>query len=210
MGSLLARDCRVPKKRFQLIAVVVALSVGLLVRDPSARAQDGSSEPTYRLDIGLGLRFMPIGWFDLADGARRTGFRAYPAFGGAPFVDYRLGRYVSVGVSPELTLNVIPNRSDYYVGTMLAGDARIQLRYPTQTRFEPYAMATCGYSVIWRADASSAKGPVVGGAVGSRLQLSSRHSVFLEAAYQKGFQRVDGGDYGPSYVIVSAGWQVGT
>jgi hypothetical protein len=108
-----------------------------------------------------------------------------------------------------MTLNVIPNRSDYYVGTMLAGDARIQLRYPTQTRFEPYAMATCGYSVIWRADASSAKGPVVGGAVGSRLRLSSRHSVFLEAAYQKGFQKVDGGDYGPSYVIVSAGWLVG-
>jgi hypothetical protein len=120
-----------------------------------------------------------------------------------------VSRFLSLGVSPELTLNVIPNRSDYVVGKMLVGDARVQLRYPMQTRFEPYAMLTGGYSVIWRDGVSSATGPVLGGAVGCSVSLSRRHALFLEFNYQKGFQTVGGQDYGPSYLIIAAGWRGG-
>jgi len=152
---------------------------------------------------------MPVGWFDLADASGRKGFSAYPALGIAPFGDYRIGRYFSVGFSPEITLNVIPNRSDYYAGKMLVADARLQARYPNQGRFEPYGIVTGGYSVIWRAGGvGSAKGPTVGGMVGCRLKIGGRHAIFAEVGYQKGFQTADGGAYGPSYVITSAGWQV--
>jgi hypothetical protein len=182
----------------------------IVVLADSVQTEDGSAISSHKLEAGIGLRFMPIGWFEFYDAARRTSFRAYPALGFAPFVDYRACRYFSVGVSPELTLNVIPNRSDYIVGKMLVGDARFQFRYPTQTRFEPYAMLTGGYSIIWREEgASSATGPVLGGAVGASVHVSKRHALFVEIDYQKGFQTIDGHDYGPSYLIIATGWHAG-
>jgi hypothetical protein len=171
----------------------------------AARGATGLAD---RFEVGLGLHFMPVGWFDLADYANRD-FRAYPALGFAPFVDYRLSRYIGVGLSPEVTLNVIPNRDNYSVGEMLTFDVRLQARYPNQGPLEPYAIATGGYSVIWRAEGSAAHGPAVGVSLGLRLRFARRHAVFLEASYQKGFQRVDGGAYGSSYLVTGAGWQVG-
>jgi len=197
--------------RAHLAVVVVGALTGVLTSgaDSTAFAQTAVSEPDYRVEAGLGLRFMPIGWFDLSDAGNQTGFRAYPALGIAPFLQYEIDRYIGIGFSPELTLNVIPNRSDYHVGEMLAGVVRMEARYPNRTRFQPYAVATGGYSVIWRANANSAKGFVVEAGIGSRLVLASRHALFIEIDYQKGFQTVDGGDYGPSYFVIGSGWQIG-
>jgi len=160
-----------------------------------------------RFEAGLGLRFMPIGWLDMPDVANRS-FRAYPALGFAPFVDYRLSRFFSVGISPEVTLNVVPNRSGYHGGEMLVLDARLSARYPYQGLIEPYAIVTGGYSVIWRNEASAASGPAVGATLGLRLKFAQRHAVFAELGYQRGFQRVEGQAYSPSYLIMGAGWQV--
>ena len=196
----------------KLPALIAACLVGVVVSVGEAKhacAQGVDSSAPRRVEAGIGLRFMPVGWFDLADASGRKDFRATPAVGIAPFGDYRIGRYFSVGFSPEITLNVIPNRSDYYVGKMLVADARLEAHYPNKGRFEPYAMATGGYSVIWRAGgAGSAKGPTVGGMVGGRVKIGDRNAIFAEVGYQKGFQTVDGGAYGPSYVITGAGWQV--
>jgi hypothetical protein len=116
---------------------------------------------------------------------------------------------LSVGASPEVTLNVIPNRSDYHAGHMLTLVVRLQARYSDWGRIEPYAIATGGYSIIWRADASTASGPALAGTLGLRLRFARRHAVFAELSYQKGFQRADGQAYGPSYLIMGAGWQLG-
>jgi hypothetical protein len=195
----------------KLPALTAACLVGVVSVGEAkhACAQGVDSSAPRRVEAGIGLRFMPVGWFDLADTSGRKGFSAYPALGIAPFGDYGIGRYFSVGFSPEITLNVIPNISDYHVGRMLVADARLQARYPNQGRFEPYAIVTGGYSVIWRAGGvGSAKGPTVGGMVGCRVKIGGRQAIFAEVGYQKGFQTVDGGAYGPSYVITSAGWQV--
>jgi hypothetical protein len=174
----------------------------------NAERQDNDFSLPSRFEAGLGLRFMPIGWFDIPDAANRS-FRAYPAIGFAPFVDYRLSGYFSVGFAPEVSVNVIPNRSDYYVGEMLLFDARLQVRYPNQSHFEPYVIATGGYSVIWRNGASTAYGPAVGVTLGLRGKFAVRHALFAEASYQKGFQSTGGDAYRPSYVIMSVGWQAG-
>ena len=191
-----------------LLSVWTATSL-MVLGAANGHAQGQTELSSSRVDVGLGLRFMPVGWFDLQDGAHRSGFRAYPALGFAPFVDYRLHRYVSLGFSPEVTLNVIPNRSDYVVGEMLLGNARVQVRYPNRSRFEPYAILTGGYSVIWRSGDDAASGPVAGGALGLRARVAGTHAIFAELTYQKGFQTLDGGAYGPSYLIIGAGWQVG-
>ena len=74
---------------------------------------------------------------------------------------------------------------------------------------QPYAMLTGGYSVIWRSEADAASGPVVGGVLGLRVKVAGMHAIFSELSYQKGFQTLDSGAYGPSYLIIGAGWQVG-
>jgi len=194
----------------RLLGLVPACLVGLMSIGQArhSHAEEVAPASTRRIETGIALRFMPVGWFDLADASNRHGFRAYPALGIAPFVDYRIHRYFSVGFSPEITLNVIPNRSDYVVGKMFVADARLQARYPNQSRFEPYGIVTGGYSVIWRDGIGSAEGPTVGGTVGCRVKLGQRHAIFGEIGYQKGFQTADGGAYGPSYLITSVGWQV--
>jgi hypothetical protein len=195
------------------VAVGAAEAVGATATaESNPTAAIGPSAPA-RFEAGIALRFMPIGWFDLYDAFNRD-FRAYPALGLAPFLDFRIGRYITVGLSPELTLIVIPNRQDYLVGHMLAAMARLQIRYPEWGRFEPDAIASGGYSVIWRtsgraSNTNSATGPLAGGTVGVRLKFARRQGVFAELGYQKGFQRLDGQAYGPSYLITGAGWQVG-
>jgi len=169
----------------------------------------GANEETAaaRYEGGIALRFMPIGWFEIPDVAGRD-FRAYPALGFALFVDRVLHRYFCVGISPEVTLNVFPNRADYSVGNMLTFAARLQAQYPGHV-IEPYAVATGGYSLIWRDDGGRAWGPAVGASLGVRLRLSTRRALFGELGYQKGFQRADGSPYGPSYLIIGAGLRVG-
>ena len=92
---------------------------------------------------------------------------------------------------------------------MLLCNARLQVRYPNRSRFEPYAVLASGYSVICRSGADAASGPVAGGALGLRARVAGTHAIFAELTYQKGFQSLDGGAYGPSYLIIGAGWQVG-
>jgi hypothetical protein len=194
----------------RLLGLVPACLVGLMSigQAKHSRAEGVDLSSTRRIETGIGLRFMPVGWFDLADPSNRHGFRAYPALGIAPFVDYRVHRYFSIGFSPEITLNVIPNREGYHGGQMFVADARLQARYPNQSHFEPYGLATGGYSVIWWPGSGSAQGPTVGGMIGCRVKLGQRHAIFGEVGYQKGFQTEDGGAYGPSYLITSVGWQV--
>jgi hypothetical protein len=186
----------------------------LALLSPAVHAQNNDGTPGTtkesdgaRFETGVALRFLPVGWFDMFDVANRD-FRAYPALGFALFVDRRLHRYFSVGASPEVTLNVIPNRSEYSAGRMVALAARLQAQYPGRV-VEPYAIATAGYSILWREGTSRASGPVVGASLGLRLRFAKRHAVFGELGYQKGFQQVDGRAYAPSYLITGAGWQVG-
>lgn len=155
---------------------------------------------------GVGLQFMPVGWFELYDPAGRD-FRAYPALGVAAFVDYRLNRYASLGLSPALTLNVIPNRGMDSGGSMVTLKAPLKVLYPTRT-FEPYAVVAPGYSVIRRHDVGDASGPTVEVALGLGYRVRLRHAIFVEIGYQRGFHQARGQPFSPSYVITSIGWQI--
>jgi hypothetical protein len=158
------------------------------------------------MEAGGGLRFMPIGWFDLGDQPGRK-FRAYPALGGQLFFDYKLSQMLSLGVSGEITGNVIPNRSDYQVGTMYTGSVRFSARYPTEKRWQPFVMVTVGYSRI-ALSSSNASGLAVSGWTGLRLNLTTRHRIFAQAGYEMGLQQLDGNNYAPSYLITELGWLI--
>lgn len=194
-----------PKNLF--VALVLFCSIGPAWCGASAAEVGDVAGP--RFELGIGARFMPTGWFDLADASDRS-FRAYPALGGEVFLDRRLGPIFSVGLGAEVTGNVIPNRSDYVVGTLYAGAARIGARYPTASRFKPFATLTGGYSLIsFSSGPSSATGALVSGWLGTQVTLGATNRVLAQVGYERGFQTLSGGDYAPSYLVTELGWLVG-
>jgi hypothetical protein len=132
--------------------------------------------------------------------------------GVAPFIDYRLNRFVSIGFTPELTLNVIPKTMDYPISVMLAGSLRLKAEYPGLARVVPYVLVEPGYSFLFGCctdggGSGDAHGFVASAYVGTRLPIGARHSIFVEAGYMRGFQKDGGREYAPSYVVLAAGWQ---
>jgi hypothetical protein len=183
--------------------------VGLLALSSVAQADERG------VDIGIVLRFMPTGWFNWSGRAEdpSSRLRAYPALGGAPYVDFRWSRYASVGFMPELTLNVIPKVEHYPVSALLAGSLRLKLQYPDWHSVVPYLIVAPGYSLIARYESvgagdGSAHGFVAGAYAGLRTQVSSHHALLVEAGYLHGFQKTGGDSYAPAYVVVGLGWQV--
>lgn len=195
-------------KRWNLRLIVAFAGAAGLSLPVRAETEDEGQVRRERFEVGLRVQFMPIGWFDLADTSHRADFRAYPAFGVAVFGDYRLNPYLSFGVSPEITLNVFPNRADSEVGDRLVLDGRVQLRYPSRL-FEPYVVVAGGYSRIFRSYKGTAQGPVVAAVLGGRGRLGRGHALIAELGYQKGFEFDSAGDYSPAYLVTGLGWQVG-
>ncbi len=183
------------------LLVLLAAGLGIPFRAAAASEKDAP------LRIGAAIRAMPVGWFELADPWNRS-FRAYPAFGGSLFLDYTVHPFVRVGVSPSLTLNVIPNRSDYAVGTLFSGKARAVVQIPISRFVVPYVLLEAGYSAIFREEVETAHGLLASGSLGLRVPIRS-HAVLLELGYEHGFQELGGRAYAPSFCVVSLGWEMG-
>lgn len=189
--------------------IATLLLVGATTMTVSSRAR--GEETGRRVEVGLAARYMPTGWFSWSGqpGATSSDLRAYPALGAAPFVDYRLNGFVSIGFTPELTLNVIPKTAHYPISLMLAGSLRLKVEYPGLARVVPYALVQPGYSFLFGDEAGSgdAHGFVASAYVGTRVPIGARHSIFVEAGYMRGFQKDAGREYAPSYVVLAAGLQ---
>jgi len=187
------------------------LGIGLTLASAGTLAQ----EPSRRIEVGLAVRYMPTGWFEWSGrtGATESALGAYPALGGALFVDYRLNPAVSIGLMPELTLNVIPRTTYYPVSAMTAGSLRLKVEYPGLRVLAPYVLLAPGYSSMFAynntgGSSGDAHGFVLSAYAGLRIPTGTRHSVFAEGGYQHGFQKNDGHSYAPSYLVLSAGWQM--
>ena len=166
------------------------------------------------LEIGLGLRFMPTGSFEWTGrpGDHPSNLRAVPALGGSLFVDYRLNPFLSIGFMPELTLNVIPKiDTGYPVSALIAGSLRLKVQCPTWRYVVPYILLAPGYSWLHKygttIDSGNSHGFLVGAYGGARVPVTTRHSIFSEVGYLRGFQKSGEQDYAPSYLVVALGWQ---
>ena len=127
-------------------------------------------------------------------------------------MDYRLNRFASVGFMPELTLNVIPKVDDYPVSAMISGPVRLKAQYPDWRFVVPYILLAPGYS--WLSEynntgtqSGNSHGFAVGVYGGACVPVTSRHSIFAEAGYVRGFQKDGARTYAPSYLVVALGWQ---
>lgn len=187
------------------IVASLLVFVALAVPSQMARAQDSLR----RFEVGLAFRFMPAGWFDWSG----SDLRAYPALGAAPFLDYRMNRFLSIGFMPEFTLNVIPKVEGYPVSAMIAPALRVKLEYPGLRFVVPYVLLAPGYSWVLSYEETGAGGRDAHGFAlsaygGARVPLGQRCSVFAEFGYLRGFQSEGGNAYAPSYLVIAAGLQV--
>jgi hypothetical protein len=168
-----------------------------------------AEEQDQRLEFGIVARFMPTGWFDWSS---HTPLRAYPALGGALFIDWRLHRFISIGFMPELTLNVIPKlATGYPVSAMTTGSIRLKAQYPDWQVVIPYLLLAPGYSVLSRYggdQTGDAHGFSLGAYGGVRVPVSRRNSILAEGGYLRGFQADGGRAYAPSYLVLALGWQL--
>ena len=199
------RECRLAS------CCAFVLGVGLTLAPSGTLAQ----EPSRPIDVGLAVRYMPTGWFEWSGrmGASESALGAYPALGGALFIDYRLTPALSIGFMPELALNVIPRTTYYPVSAMTAGALRVKVEYPGLRVLAPYVLLAPGYSSMFAynntgGSSGDAHGFVLSAYAGLRIPTGTRHSVFAEGGYQRGFQKNDGRRYAPSYLVLSAGWQM--
>lgn len=192
------------------MVAAVLVFVAVAVPASTAHAQDAPE----RVEVGLAFRFMPTGSFDWSGRtpAASSSLGAYPALGAAPFVDYRLNRFASIGFMPEFTMNIIPRVTDYPISAMIAGSLRAKLQYPGMRFLVPYVVLAPGYSSIFCYEnlsntGGTGHGFVLGAYGGARAPIHGRHSLFAEAGYMHGFQKDGGRDFAPSYLVIAAGWQ---
>jgi hypothetical protein len=156
---------------------------------------------------------MPTGSFEWSGRpGHPSTLHANPALGGAPFVDYRLNRFFSVGFMPELTLNVIPDAYDYNGAIMMAASFRLKAQYPAWRVVVPYVLFAPGYAWVFDFENTHigdvvSHGFVLGAYGGARVPVTPRHSIFAEAGYMRGFQKDGDRSYAPSYLVVALGWQ---
>jgi hypothetical protein len=197
-----------------------AWSLLLLFGSLSLASSDASAEtPLRHAEVGLAARFMPTGWFDWSGPSRppESDLRAYPALGGAPFVDYRLNPAISIGFMLELTLNVIPKTDAFSPGSpptsaMLAGSFRVKVEYPGLRVVAPYLLLAPGYSVMFSygesVESGDAQGLLLSAYAGLRFPVGAQHSVFAEGGYLHGFQMREGNRYAPRYLVLAMGWRM--
>jgi hypothetical protein len=180
-----------------------------------------ADEPPGRMDAGVLFRFMPTGWIRASEHSPPD-IRALPALGGALFFDYSLNPFLSIGASPELTLNVIPKvQGGYPVSALIAGSLRFRAQYPRWRHVVPYVLFSPGYSVISSykkagpgcacsdyVDNGDSHGFMLAGYGGLRVWITPHHSIAAEMGYVHGFQTDATRTYAPAYLSVALGWQV--
>ena len=159
-----------------------------------------------RLQIGLSFIPMAAGTIMLAPKGVPEGHDAYFAYGFAPSIDYRIFAGLSLGLTPQATLNVRA-KDDKSKGKQIDLMLRVAYTQAVAEKIRLYAEVLPGYSIILTDDQS--KGLVVAGGVGVIMDFTDGAFANLGVGYEKGFQKFNNGnsseDHSTRYVRVALG-----
>jgi hypothetical protein len=153
------------------------------------------------VEVGLLFEFLPTGRFTTTYGfslgyGQQVSIDAAATVGVAPFIDFPLSAYASVGLSPQVIfgvkgMNSVNSASEYDLRARLTG------RYPISPAGAVYARISPGYSYIsyptppYFSPIKSAKGVVVDFSIGGEIAVVSKLKLLIELGYQQGYQSVD-------------------
>lgn len=178
--------------------MMIAASSLVALCSSSAFAQEGgatTAEAAPRMQMTAQLEMSPTGSVSgSAMGMDLGSDDTKIAYGISAGFDYALNKYVSVGVSPRLILNVITKSASDNADAAKEVDLRARLvgHLPIAPSLEAYAALTPGYSILM-ADGPDASGFALGGAVGVSYDLSPRMFLAGEVGYQRAFTSQDVG-----------------
>jgi hypothetical protein len=161
--------------------------------------------------LGLGLVLLPAGTGSLSSRAAGLGVSGDLAFSVAvaPYFDYQLLSFFSLGFSPIFTFN---QKSPEDTSSASEMDLCLRLRfgYPAHDRFYPRVVITPGYA-LWFPSGDTWSGFHIGVAGGADLRISQSAWFFFEAGYRISFlslsQRGASADLHLGYVNVTFGVQ---
>jgi len=182
--------------------ILAAGSLATLISS-SAFAQEGGVSGTAeapKMTVAAQIEVLPVGSAKLS----APGVADVPssdtavAYGISGSFDYALTRYLSIGVSPRLVLNVKDNTDNADGTSSEAGkqlDLRAQIRghYPVAPGLELYASVTPGYTILMNPidGQPNPMGFAIGGAVGATYDVSPKLFVSGEVGYQRAFTSYD-------------------
>ena len=194
---------------------VVALTLVALAA--TARAQDLASSPDSRprLEVSLSVLPMGLGRFTSSPGGMATTDDAAFSYGLALHAGYIVIPGLTVGVVPQVLLNVKPKVQDGDAAQELDLFARIAYTQQLVDSIGLFVEVMPGYSLIRPPNNSgdTSSGLVLGLGGGATIPLSERAFASLGLGYQIGFQKLPAKDLSPEgpstrYVRVAIG--VGT
>jgi hypothetical protein len=193
---------------------VVALTLVALAA--TARAQDlaSSPDPQPRLEVSLSLLPMGLGRFTASPGGMTTTDDAAFSYGVALHAGYVVIPGLTVGLVPQLLLNVKPKVQDGDAAQEIDLFARIAYSQQLVDSIALFVEVLPGYSLIHPPNnGDNSMGLVLGLGGGATMPLSERSFASLGVGYQVGFQKLPAKDLAPEgpstrYVRVAIG--VGT
>jgi len=182
--------------------ILAAGSLATLISS-SAFAQDAGVSATTdapKMTLAAQVEVLPVGSAKLTAPGASASFDTAVAYGISGSFDYALTRYLSIGVSPRLVLNVNDN-GDHSADVGSANDAgkeidlraRIRGHYPVAPGLELYAAVTPGYTILVSPveGDNNRMGFAIGGAIGATYDISPKLFVSGEVGYQRAFTSVD-------------------
>jgi hypothetical protein len=179
-------------KKIGLVGLMVVAIAG------TARAQDSTvataSAPAPKRKMHVALMFLPMsnGSFTAVYGGMPATLDAAFAPGGAISVGWEVAPGLTVGLAPQLLLNVKPKEdpitTDPAASMEIDAMVRAAYAYPLTDTIAVYAAVLPGYSLVKPKTGDPAKGLVIAGEIGGIMNLTERAFVSLGGGYQKGYQ----------------------
>ena len=112
---------------------------------------------------------------------------------------------LTVGIAPQLILNVKAKDGDGDASKQYDLMARVAYAYTVAPKFAIYAEVLPGYSIISPPHGDSGKGFVIAGGVGAMYDVTDQVFVNLGVGYQYGMQKTSGVKTSDSYLRIAVG-----
>lgn len=165
----------------------------------SAFAEEASTSLTAeapRMRLAAQVEVLPVGSAKESIGGQSESGDMDVAYGISAGFDYAVHKYLSIGVSPRLVLNVKPDidgAEDVDANKAIDLRARLVAHYPVAPKLEIYGALTPGYSIVLSNNdfVSNATGFAIGGAVGATYDVSPNLFLTGEVGYQRAFTSAD-------------------
>jgi hypothetical protein len=168
--------------------ILVALAAPARAQDSGYAAPPESFYP--RLQFGASFLPMAVGKFTSTPGGMTTTADAAFAYGVAVSGNYMVLPGLSVGLAPQVVLNVKAKDDPGDAAKEVDLMARLAYTFPVVDTISLYAEVLPGYSLIIPQDGDTAAGLVLAFGVGGIMDLSRLAFVSMGGGYQVGFQKL--------------------